>query len=289
MKMMLEEVTAILRGGKSNDIAAEAERIIRSASSLKAVEQEGEAGTLRTMVERRGAARAMAERRAKGEPLAYITGYETFMGIELIADKGALVPRKETEPLGNEAIKVLRSSALDAPRVIDMCCGSGNLACAIAHYHPAARVWASDLTDGCITVARRNVENLGVSDRVAVVQGDLFAGLEGCELEGTIDVIVCGPPFISHHKLATESAELLEYEPREAFDGGPYGLSIQQRIVKESLPFLRPGGILIFETGLGQERPAKMLFERAKAYEDIRLIANDEGEVRVISARKRAE
>jgi len=82
---------------------------------------------------------------------------------------------------------------------------------------------------------------------------------------------------------------LLEHEPREAFDGGPYGLSIQQRVVKEALPFLRHGGILLFEIGLGQERQVRMLFERMKGYEGISLVANDAGEVRVISARKRAE
>jgi len=273
MTILLNEIAAMLGRADIADTNAEAARIVKAAQALKS------ANCI-------GMARAMAERRAAGEPLAYVTGHEMFMGIDLLADKGALIPRKETEPLCNKALEVLRISGLDEPRVIDMCCGSGNLACAIAHYQPNTRVWASDLTNGSITLTRRNVQHVGVSDRVVVVQGDLFAGLEGYGLEGTIDAIVCAPPFISQHKLANESAGLLEYEPREAFDGGPYGLSIQQRIVREALPFLRLGGILIFETGLGQERPAKMLLDRAKAYGDIQQIENGEGEVRVISARK---
>jgi len=79
---------------------------------------------------------------------------------------------------------------------------------------------------------------------------------------------------------------LLENEPREAFDGGPYGLSIHQRVVKEALPFLRPGGWLLFEIGLGQDRQVKMLFERTRAYQDLRTVANAAGEIRVVGARK---
>ncbi len=279
MEQIREKVKAILATGKngtSNNIAAEAERIIRHAQLMDIGDWENEICS-------------MAERRARGEPLAYITGREMFMGIELIACAGALVPRKETEPLGIEAIKLLRTLENETPKVIDMCCGSGNLACAIAHFVPESRIWASDLTPECVDIASRNVEFCGVSGRVEVLQGDLFDGLAESSLKGAVDMIVCGPPFISQHKLAAESAELLEYEPREAFDGGPYGLSIQQRIVKECLPFLREGGYLLFETGLGQERPARMLIERTGAYEDIRLIAGEAGEVRVISARKRPQ
>jgi release factor glutamine methyltransferase len=276
MSNLLTEITSILAGGSIADAATEAELILNAAQASSPTAY-------------KDAARGMAKRRATGVPLAYVTGHKEFMGIDLIAAEGALVPRVETELLGYEALDVLRSSGLATPMVIDMCCGSGNLACAIAHYHPSARVWASDLTDSCVEISRRNIKHAGVADRVVVVQGDLFAGLAGFGLEGSIDVIVCGPPFISQAKLATDSAWLLEYEPREAFDGGPYGLSVQQRIVKEALPFLRSGGMLLFETGLGQERPARMIFERAKAYEDIRLVENLLGEVRVISARKRAE
>ena len=127
-----------------------------------------------------------------------------------------------------------------------------------------------------------------VSDRVIVVQGDLFAGLAGLGLDGSIDVVVCNPPYISQGKLATERAGLLAFEPREAFDGGPYGISIQQRVVKEALPFLRPGGTLLFEIGLGQDRQVTMLLDRAKQYEDVQHLANSAGQVRVVSGRKRA-
>lgn len=203
-----------------------------------------------------------------------------FMGVDLLVERGVLIPRSETELLGATALEVASSPS----RIIDMCCGSGNLACALATRLPGARIWASDLTDACVSLARRNVEYTGVADRVKVVQGDLFSGLQ--HLHGTIDLIVCNPPYISHAKLAGERAMLLESEPREAFDGGPYGLTIHQRVVREALPFLKPGGWLLFEIGAGQERQVQLLIERTRAYQELRTVANAAGEVRVVGARK---
>lgn len=203
-----------------------------------------------------------------------------FMDVELLVERGVLVPRAETELLGLEALQLVE----DGARIIDMCCGSGNLACALASRLPRARVWASDLTEACVSLAKRNTEFAKVQNRVEVVQGDLFSGLKG--LESSIDLIVCNPPYISHAKLAGERAVLLENEPREAFDGGPYGLSIHQRVVKEALPFLKPGGWLLFEIGLGQDRQVRLLFERTRAYQDLRTVANAAGEARVVGARK---
>jgi release factor glutamine methyltransferase len=203
-----------------------------------------------------------------------------FMNVDLLVERGVLMPRQETELLGSTALELLPEN----PRVIDMCCGSGNLACAIASLKPDARVWASDLTDACVALARRNALHTGLAARLTIVQGDLFAGLKG--LEGTIDAVVCNPPYISQAKLAGERAALLENEPREAFDGGPYGLSIHQRVIKEALPFLKPGGHLLFEIGLGQDRQVTLLLERTRAYDQIRTVCNAAGEARVVTARK---
>lgn len=274
MNQLLQEIAAMLGRADTEGTDAEALRIVQAALASKRPDPAG-------------AARAMAQRRAAGTPLAFVTGYQAFMGLQLIADAGALAPRAETELLGNTALDWLHASGTLQPRVVDMCCGSGNLACAIAHHFPTARVWASDLTDGCIDVTRRNVAQLGVADRVVVAQGDLFAGLAGLGLEESVDAIVCNPPYISQGKLASDRAELLAHEPREAFDGGPYGISIQQRVVKEALPFLRTGGTLAFEIGLGQARQVSMLFERMKVYDQIRLVENAAGEVRVVAGRKR--
>lgn len=213
---------------------------------------------------------------------AYASGRAMFMGLELLVAPGALVPRGETELLGTTAIETLRGMGLAAPRIIDMCCGSGNLACAIAARLPEARVWACDLTDGCVALARRNVAGLGFADRVTVCQGDLFTALARQGLEGTVDAVVCNPPYISEKRLEGDRAHLLAQEPREAFAAGPYGLSIHMKVLKEAPLHLRPGGVLLFEVGLGQDRQVAGLFERSAAYEAVSIVADAAGDGRVV-------
>lgn len=213
-------------------------------------------------------------------------GLHRFMGIELEVGPDVLVPREETEILGNTALGLLPT---DAPAtVIDMCCGSGNLALGIASHRPQTTVWGADLTDSTVAAARRNVDRLELGNRVTIMQGDLFASLADQGLEGVADLIVCNPPYISTGRLENESAHLLEKEPREAFDGGPYGIAIHQRLVRDAVAFLKPGGWLAFEFGLGQERQAAALLTRAKAYEPVVFIEDAEGRPRVARARKLA-
>ncbi|RVD54290.1 peptide chain release factor N(5)-glutamine methyltransferase [Mesorhizobium sp. M2D.F.Ca.ET.185.01.1.1] len=215
---------------------------------------------------------------------AYNKGHTTFMGLELLVGPGALVPRPETELLGTTALDALDQLRIAEPRIVDMCCGTGNLACAIAHYAPAARIWASDLTDGCVEVSRRNVAFHGLAGRIAVHQGDLFDAFSELELAGTIDMIVCNPPYISEKRLEGDRSHLIDLEPREAFAAGPYGLSIHMRVIKDAQQYLRPGGILLFEVGLGQDRQVTGLLDRSKSYEDVSVVANELGEGRVVFA-----
>jgi release factor glutamine methyltransferase len=216
----------------------------------------------------------------------YGQGRVGFMGIEVLVAPGALVPRPETEVLGRAALE--RIGALPAPRLIDMCCGSGNLACALAHRLPDAEIWASDLMARCVEIARCNAERLGLSQRVHVLQGDLFASLAGLGLEGSIHAVVCNPPYISTKRLDAERGCLLEHEPREAFDGGPYGLTVHQRVLAQADGFLRPGGWLLFEVGVGQERQVELLFRRARSYGDFGVARDGAGEVRVAFGRKKS-
>lgn len=212
-------------------------------------------------------------------------GTHTFMGVELLVQPGALIPRAETELLGREAVRLLKERNEHA-HVIDVCCGSGNLGCATAFHVERTTVYAADLTESCAELARKNVEHLKLGGRVHVFQGDLFEPLKPALPPGGVDMIICNPPYISTGRLAADRATLLEHEPREAFDGGPYGLSIHQRVIKEAVALLKAGGYLLFEFGLGQERQMKALFDRAKAYRDVRFVNNAEGAARVVVAVK---
>ncbi len=210
---------------------------------------------------------------------------QRFLGVELEIAGGVLMPREETELLGRTAINIL--AGMESPLVIDMCCGSGNLGLAIANAVSSAKVMSADLTDETVSAAWHNALRLGLSDRVEIYQGDLFAAFEGKNLAGKVDMVVCNPPYISAKRLQETLAHLLVEEPREAFDGGPFGISILQRLVRDAAALLRPGGILAFEFGEGQHQQVAHLLTRSGAYEDIAFVDNEAGIARVAVARKK--
>jgi len=222
-----------------------------------------------------------AGRRAQGAPLGLVIGRQRFLGIDLLAASDVLAPREETEVVGHEVLAIVQALADQAPdrepRLIDMGCGSGNLACAVAVAVPRARVWASDLTAACAELTRRNVALHALQGRV---QGDLFAPLAGQGLEASMDLVVMNPPYIPSSSLEKTHANLLEHEPREAFDGGPYGISILTRLMNEAPPFLKPGGHLLFEFGRGQARIVQTLLDRIGRYSAIRFAQDAQGEPR---------
>jgi release factor glutamine methyltransferase len=231
-----------------------------------------------------------ANRRAQGVPLGLVIGRQRFLGVELLAKHDVLAPREETEILGREVLAVLQGLALEDPerelRMIDMGCGSGNLACAVAAAIPRARIWASDITASCAALTRENVAQLELQGRVEVSEGDLFSPLAGRGLEGTMDVVVMNPPYIPSTSLEKSHAGLLHHEPRAAFDGGPYGVSVVTRLLQEAPPFLKDGGYLLFEFGLGQERLVQSLAQRKSLYSEIRFASDAGGHARAAILRK---
>lgn len=204
----------------------------------------------------------------------------TFMNMEFLVGPGVLAPRAETELLGSVAIDLLAKGPPD-PMVIDMCCGCGNLGIAVANRIPGARVWACDLTPETTAIARANARRFGLEDRVTVVESDMFSALPVDRLAGRTDLVICNPPYISTGRLAGDRAHLLEEEPREAFDGGPYGITFHQRLVREAQPFLKPGGFIAFEFGEGQERQVTALVTRTRAYGPVKLVMDGGGVPRV--------
>ncbi len=208
-----------------------------------------------------------------------------FMGLELRLDGAVFAPRAETALLGERAVGLLGQISERSPLVIDMCCGSGNLTCVLARARADARVLAADLGADAVATARRNAEQLGLQDRVQVFQGDLFQALEQAVGDDRAAIIVCNPPYISTAKLMGESASLMEEDPREAFDGGPYGISILQRLVREAPSYLKQGGYLLFEFGHGQDRQARLLLSRSAVFEPLDFVQDAEGHDRVAVAR----
>lgn len=230
----------------------------------------------------------LIELRLKGVPLAHITNRQNFMGIELMSDKRALIPRKETELLGKKALElseeIVRSKG--NTNVIDVCCGSGNLGIAIAHYNINCIVCSTDLSEEAVHLAQDNVNLLKLNDRVQVKQSDLLSAFESDDYYKKIDLIVCNPPYISSSKVRKMDSEISSNEPVLAFDGGMLGIKIIQKLISEAPKFLTDQGWLIFEVGAGQGDFIAQVCERTKLYQKINLIPDSSGIIRVISLQK---
>jgi release factor glutamine methyltransferase len=232
---------------------------------------------------------SLITQRLSGVPLAHLTERQRFMGLELLAGPDALIPRHETELLAGAAVARAKDVASRQSSVlaIDVCTGSGNVALAVAHHVPGARVFAADLSESAVALARRNAELLGLTARVTLAAGDLLAPFDNAEFHGKVDVLSCNPPYISTGKLETMPTEIIGFEPSLAFDGGPLGIRIIQRLITEAPRFLRSGGWLCFEVGLGQGNPVRNRVIKSGHFEDVETVNDSQGEPRAIVARRK--
>jgi release factor glutamine methyltransferase len=226
-------------------------------------------------------------RRIEGVPLPHITGRQRFMDMEMLAGPGALVPRKETEILGRVAVEQARLLAQSTltPLIVDVCTGSGNIALAIAQYVTTARVYAADLSKEAVELARGNAEHLRLSNRVEFRDGDLLAPFDNDEFIGKVDLLTCNPPYINSAKVQTMPKEISEHEPRLAFDGGSLGIGILMRLTQQAPRFLRSGGVLAFEVGLGQGAALVKRLKGGGAFKDVQTALDEAGAIRVVYAR----
>ncbi len=227
----------------------------------------------------------LVDKRLNGEPLAHLTGRQNFMGIELLSDKRALIPRKETEILGRTAIDLCQKLAKKKSiiNVFDVCCGSGNLGLAIASHQENTIIHSSDLSYEAVELTLENTAFLRLDHRVKVLQSDLFTNFDSSDYWGMIDLIVCNPPYISTSKVSKMVSEIADNEPTMAFDGGMIGLKVIQRIIKESPKFLTDGGWLIFEVGVGQGDFVLQICNKSGHYDTITSKTDDSGNIRVIA------
>ena len=231
--------------------------------------------------------RELVDQRLNGSPLAYLTGRQSFMGIDFLSSPEAMIPRKETEILGRASVELARQLAEDnkSIRIIDLCTGSGNIALTLAYYVLDSQVDGADLSEEAVMLARRNAQHLGLADRSRFFQGDLFAPFENDEFLGKMDLVTCNPPYISSAHVEKLPGEIIQHEPRLAFDGGPFGIRILTRLVRESPRFLKPEGWLCFEVGLGQGNAMLNMVNKANLFIDIEPFRDNYGEIRVLQAR----
>ncbi len=229
----------------------------------------------------------LIEQRLGGVPLAYLIGRQTFLGMDLLCSPQAMIPRKETEIVGRAAVASVQALAREreAVRVIDLCTGSGNLAVLMAANEPRCQVWGVDITGEAVELARQNAAFLGLGERVHFAQGNLFAPLATAGFLHNTDLVTCNPPYISSAQVDKLPGEIHDYEPREAFDGGPFGIQVLTRLIREAPAFLKPGAWLCFEVGAGQGRYIANMLQKIDTYREIETFADETGEVRALRAK----
>jgi release factor glutamine methyltransferase len=220
-------------------------------------------------------------RRLAREPLQYILGSQAFRQITVQVGPGVLVPRPETELLAGWALELLPAPPR-RPVVIDLGTGSGCIACAVAVERPDAEVIALDVSPEAVAVARDNVATLGLATRVHVGLSDMFAALGAIE----VDLIVANPPYLPSDLLATLPPEVSRYDPRLALDGGPDGLDVIRRLVREAPQRLAWGGALVLETAGGEQARGVAGLLEAQGLAGVQTRADLAGVERFVSGRR---
>lgn len=193
---------------------------------------------------------ALVARRANREPLQYVLGTQEFCGREFRVTSSVLIPRPESVLLVQETIR--RCGQNPTAIVVDVGTGSGCLAVSVASALPEVRVLAIDVSAEALTVARANMEQHGLGTRIECVQGDLLAPLAERELVGQVGVVLSNPPYIAELDLAMLQPEVRCFEPRMALAGGPDGMDVHRRLIQQAPTYLKAGGMLLMEVGLGQ-------------------------------------
>ena len=180
------------------------------------------------------------------EPLPYILGQWNFYGISLEVTPDVLIPRDDTMAVTDLALEVLRTGH-PSPRVLDLCCGSGCIGLAIAHQLPDAHVTLADISRPALAVAKRNIKRLKLMNRVTAI--GLDAKKPAPSFVGTLDALVCNPPYVTAEEMTQLEPSVRDYEPALALDGGADGLDFYRRISREAPEYLNEGGCLLFEIG----------------------------------------
>ena len=253
-------------------------------------------------LDERAVLREYVARRGAGEPLQLISGRAPFRYLNLRVAPGVLIPRPETEVLVSEAL-----AALDLPRVVDhvaageegetvvspdlptvravdLCTGSGCIAVALATEYPRAQVIALDIAPEALALARVNVEEQGVADRVCVRESDLLSAIAP-EERGTFDLVISNPPYVPSAVCDGLPAEVADWDPRLALDGGADGLDVLRRFAPDALSCLKPGDILALELFEGHMDQARDLVESC-GFSDVRIVDDLAGRPRVLMARR---
>jgi release factor glutamine methyltransferase len=222
--------------------------------------------------------RELVRRRARREPLAYVLGHREFWSLDLVVRPGVLVPRPDTETLVEAALALVPEG--ERFYVADVGTGSGAVALAIAKERPEVRVFATDLSDEALRVAKENATRLDLADRVAVLKG---AFLDPIPTDRPIDLVVSNPPYVPSADIAALMPDVRDHEPRLALDGGPDGLDVIRALITAASARARRAVAL--EVGQGQAPAVADLLSNA-GFRDVAMYKDLAGIDRVVTGRR---
>ncbi len=211
--------------------------------------------------------------RLEGVPLQYILGKWSFHSVELLVREGVLIPRSDSEVLADCAIEYLEKS--ENKRVLDLCSGSGCIAFAIKDNVKAAEVTALDKFPEPLKLIKDNIEFTGLD--INVTEGDVLKGEGG---EGTYSLITCNPPYIRSGDMPNLQKEV-QFEPKEALDGGEDGLIFYRALAEHWLDKLEDGGMLAAEIGFDEAKEVAEIFSSA-GLRNIKILPDTNGLDRVV-------
>jgi release factor glutamine methyltransferase len=238
--------------------------------------------------------RAAVREAAAGRPIAHLTGAKEFFSLTFEVTPDVLIPRPETEVLVERTIDLVRRANGMLRSILDLGTGSGCIAVSLAKLLPDVGVYASDISEAVLAVARRNAERHGIATRIRFASGDLFAAWPptGAAAEGgaavpPFDVIVSNPPYLSTAPGTPVAPGIRQYEPYLALFAGVDGLDVIRRIVAEAPARLRPGGHLLLEVAFDQAGRVRELFNPL-SWQEIVGYRDGGGHERVVHARRRA-
>lgn len=219
--------------------------------------------------------RAAVKKRAMRTPVAYITGSKEFMNLDFIVSPAVLIPRPDTEILVEAALA--RLGSVESPQVLDIGTGSGAIIISVLANIPNAQGAAVDISADALAVASENAKLNDVSTRLNFLQGDLFAPVYGHKF----DAVLSNPPYIPAADIAGLEPEVRR-EPSLALDGGKDGLNYYRRIIKEGPAYLKQGGFIALEVGVGQAAQVAGLAEEQRILRPVEIIKDYAGIDRVV-------
>ena len=227
--------------------------------------------------------RNLIARRLRWEPVAYITGCKEFWSFTLEVNSSVLIPRPDTEIIVEEALSICRKIDSSEIKILDIGTGSGAIAIALALEITGAKVMATDISEVALNVARKNATVLGLQDKIEFKLGNLFE-----PVDGSFDIIVCNPPYISAKDYEELPAGVKNYEPREALLAGKSGLEIYEKLVYQAAGFVQKNGWLLLEIGAKQETGVCGIMEATGFYDSLEMSRDYAGLPRVIKARRKS-